>query len=150
MGGARSLSREVCQGIRVVLAEGTSASLTLSQRAKAALKFLQDDMSISSGSHFITSRPEEAIVRTWTFAGTRANRTFARNATGAGSKVKFDALSVQAPASLLESAPGTWITLTDDELAVFAETIKFSACLPRNLLAETVTARAFEVAKKSA
>ena len=148
MGGARSLSREVCQGIRVVLAEGTFASLTLSQRAKAALKFLQDDMSISSGSHFITSRPEEAIVRTWTFAGTRANRTFARNATGAGSKVKFDALSVQAPASLLESAPGTWIALTDDELAVFAETIKFSACLPRNLLAETVVARAFEVDKR--
>ena len=148
MGGARSLSREVCQGIRVVLAEGTFASLTLSQRAKAALKFLQDDMSISSGSHFITSRPEEAIVRTWTFAGTRANRTFARNATGAGSKVKFDALSVQAPASLLESAPGTWMTLTDDELAVFAETIKFSVCLPRNLLAETVVARAFEVDKR--
>ena len=148
MGGARSLSREVCQGIRVVLAEGTFASLTLSQRAKAALKFLQDDMSISSGSHFLTSRPEEAIVRTWTFAGTRANRTFARNATGAGSKVKFDALSVQAPASLLESAPGTWMTLTDDELAVFAETIKFSVCLPRNLLAETVVARAFEVDKR--
>ena len=148
MGGARSLSREVCQGIRVVLAEGTFASLTLSQRAKAALKFLQDDMSISSGSHFLASRPEEAIVRTWTFAGTRANRTFARNATGAGSKVKFDALSVQAPASLLESAPGTWMTLTDDELAVFAETIKFSVCLPRNLLAETVVARAFEVDKR--
>ena len=150
MGGARSLSREVCQGIRAVLAEGASSSVTLSQRAKAALKFLQDDMSISSGTHFIASRPDESTVRTWTFAGTRANRTFARNAAGVGSKVKFDALSVQAPASLLESAPGTWITLTDDELAVFAETIKFSSCLPKSLLAETVVARAFEVDKRGA
>ena len=107
-------------------------------------------MSISSGTHFIASRPDESTVRTWTFAGTRANRTFARNAAGVGSKVKFDALSVQAPASLLESAPGTWITLTDDELAVFAETIKFSSYLPKSLLAETVVARAFEVDKRGA
>ena len=148
MGGARSLSREVCQGIRAVLADGAPTSVTLSQRAKAALRFLQDDMSISPGSHFIASRPDEATVRTWTFAGTRANRTFARNAAGAGSKVRFDALSVQAPEALLESAIGTKIPLTDNELAVFAETIKFSSCLPRTLLEETVTARAFEVVKK--
>lgn len=146
MGGARSLSREVCKGIRTMLAEGAPTLITLSQRAKAALQFIQDDMCISSGSHFIASRPEEATVRTWTFAGTRANRTFARNAAGAGSKVKFDALSVQAPASMLEPEPNALLALTDDELSVFAETIKFSSCLPRNLLAETVLARAFEVA----
>lgn len=146
MGGARSLSREVCQGIRTVLAEGASTSVTLSQRAKAALQFLRDDMSISPGTHFIASRPDDATVRTWTFAGTRANRTFARNAAGTGTKVKFDALSVQAPASLLAPAKGTRLELTDDELSVFEETIKFSSCLPRSLLGETVVARAFEIA----
>ena len=146
MGGARSLSREVCQGIRTVLAEGAPDLVALSQRAKTALQFLRDDMSISPGMHFIASRPDEATVRTWTFAGTRANRTFARNAAGAGSKVKFDALSVQAPASLLVPAQGERLELTDDELSVFAETIKFSSCLPRSLLAETVVARAFEIA----
>lgn len=145
MGGARSLSREVCQGIRTVLAEGAPDLVTLSQRAKAALQFLRDDMSISSGTHFIASRPAEALVRTWTFAGTRANRTYARNAAGTGNKVKFDALSVQAPASLLAQALGARFELTDDELSVIAEAIKFSSCLPRNLLAETVVARAFEV-----
>jgi len=146
MGGARSLSREVCQGIRTVLAEGAPDLVALSQRAKTALQFLRDDMSISPGTHFIASRPGEATVRTWTFAGTRANRTFARNAAGAGSKVKFDALSVQAPASLLAPAQGALLELTDDELIMFAETVKFSSCLPRSLLAETVVARAFEIA----
>ena len=146
MGGARSLSREVCQGIRTVLVEGAPASVAISQRAKTTLQFLRDDMSISPGTHFIASRPDEATVRTWTFAGTRANRTFARNAAGAGSKVKFDALSVQAPASLLVSAQGERLELTDDELSVFAETIKFSSCLPRSLLTETVVVRAFEIA----
>jgi len=146
MGGARSLSREVCQGIRTVLAEGAPALVTLSQRAKTALQFLRDDMSISPGTHFIASRPDEATVRTWTFAGTRANRTFARTAAGTGTKVKFDALSVQAPASLLTPEHGTRLELTDEELGVFEETIKFSSCLPRNLLAETVVARAFEIA----
>ena len=107
-------------------------------------------MSISPGSHFIASRPDEATVRTWTFAGTRADRTFARNAAGVGSKVKVDALSFQAPASLLESARGTAIMLTDDELAAFAETIKFSSCLPRSLITETIVSRAFEVVKKGA
>lgn len=145
MGGARSLSREVCEGIRTVLAHGAPDLVTLSQRAKTALQFLRDDLGISPGTHFISTRPDEAIVRTWTFAGTCANRTMARNASVAGAKVKFDALSVQAPASTLDQWPGQTIELTDDELSSFAESIKFSTCLPRHLLIETVIAREFEI-----
>ena len=48
--------------------------------------------------------------------------------------------------SLLAPAQGVRLELTEDELSVFAETIKFSSCLPRSLLAETVVARAFEIA----
>jgi ATP-dependent Lhr-like helicase len=144
MGSARSLSEEVCQGIRAVLAEGAPASVTLSQRAKIALQFLRDDLSISPGSHFISTRADDTVVRTWTFAGTRKNRTLARNASTAASKVRFDALSIQAPLALLEPAAGPMPGLTDDELSTFADAIKFSACLPRALLAETVTARSFD------
>jgi ATP-dependent Lhr-like helicase len=146
MGGARSLSREACQGIRTVLAQGAPALVTLSQRAKAALQFLRDDMSISTGTHFIASRQDDGAVRTWTFAGTRANRTWARNAAGTGSKVKFDALSVHAPSSMLTPVLSTRFELSDDELGAFAESIKFSSCLPRSLLAETIGAREFEIA----
>jgi ATP-dependent helicase Lhr and Lhr-like helicase len=141
MGGARSLSREICQGIRTVLADGPPSLVTLSQRARAQLQFLRDDLCISPGMHFVVSKSDDGPVRTWTFAGTRANRALARQAAGAGSKVKFDALSIQAPAARLATDA---IVLTDDELAVFAEAIKFSDCLPRGLLAETVVARAFE------
>lgn len=147
MGGARSLSGDVCQGIRAVLAEGAPASVTLSQRAKVALKFLRDDLSISPGTHFISSRADDSTVRTWTFAGTRRNRTLARNASTLASKVKFDALSVQAPLALLEPASGSLVDLTDDELGTFAEGIKFAVCLPRTLLAETVKARSFDTAE---
>lgn len=150
MGGARSLSREVCQGIRIVLAGAPPVAVSLSQRARVALQFLRDDLCISTGANFIVSRPEDATVRTWTFAGTRANRTYARHATVGVNKVKFDALSVQAPASMLTAADGHAVVLTDDELAVFAETMKFSGCLPRHLLSETVVARAFEVPEHDA
>ena len=147
MGGARSLSREVCQGIRAVLAEGAPTLVTLSQRSKLALQLLRDDLSISPGTHFISSRADDSIIRTWTFAGTRKNRTLARNASTSASKVKFDALSVQAPLAQLEPASGSVLDLTEDELGSFAEAIKFSACLPRTLLAETVKARSFDTAE---
>lgn len=144
MGGARSLSREVCQGIRTVLAVGAPGLVTLSKRAKPALEFLRDELSISPGEHYIVARPDDAHVRTWTFAGTRANRALARIASVGRDKVKFDALSVLAPLSY--SAPGSWerIELSDDELHAFAESVKFSACLPRSLLEQTVVARSFE------
>jgi ATP-dependent Lhr-like helicase len=149
MGGERSLSSDVCQGIRQVLAGGSQDLVTLSQRAKVAIDFLRDDMSISSGTHFISATSSEATVRTWTFAGTRANRTFARNASRDGSRVKFDPLSVQATASLFDDPASQNVPLSDHELAVFAEAMKFSACLPRALLEESVVARAFERKKKA-
>jgi ATP-dependent Lhr-like helicase len=144
MGGARSLSGDICQGIRAVLAQGAPDRVTLSQRAKAALEFLREDLCISPGTHFITSSRGDGTVRTWTFAGTRANRSLARAATAAGDKVRFDALSVHCPISLLSPAPAARLDLTDEELGTLAKGIKFSSCLPRSLLAETVTARAFE------
>jgi ATP-dependent helicase Lhr and Lhr-like helicase len=145
MGGSRSLSRDVCQGIRTVLAQGAPDLVTLSQRAKAALQFIGDELGISQGTHFVSTRTDDANVRTWTFAGTRANRTLARNTSAGGKKVKFDALSVQAPASMLDQRSDQVIELTDDELSSFAESIKFSTCLPRHLLIDTVIARAFEI-----
>lgn len=145
MGGARSLGRDVCQGIRSVLANGTSPTITLSRRAQAALQMLTDEISMSSGTHFVTSHPEAMPVQTWTFAGTRANRTLARLASVDGAKVRFDALSVQAPVAALPAALPESLALTDDELAVFRDSIKFVDCLPQQLLARTILARNFEV-----
>lgn len=146
IGGARSLGHEVCQGIRSVLADGASPTVTLSRRAQAALQALTDEIPVSSGARFVISRSDDAPTRTWTFAGTRANRTLARQASIGTTKVRFDGLSVQAPVAPLPDSPLGHIDLTDDEIAAFQESIKFAECVPRQLLSRTVVARSFETA----
>ncbi len=144
MGGARSLSHEVCQAIRTVLTIGVPPIVTLSQRARTALRGLSDELPISLGTHCVVARSDGASTRTWTFAGTRANRTLARQASVGGRKVRFDAMSVQAPAALMIGMPSGSLTLTDAEITTFAESIKFAACVPRELLAHTIITRNFE------
>ena len=146
MGSARSLGREVCQGIRNVLATGAPANVTLSKRASAALRAMSDELPISAGTHVGSVRSDAASIRTWTFAGTRANRTWARQASVGDQRVRFDAISVQAPASQLTDVTPQNLTLTDAEMATFAESIKFAECVPMGLLTRTVVARNFEVA----
>ena len=144
MGGARSLGHDVCQAIRTVLATGAPPIVTLSLRAKDALRALADELPISMGASFLVARSEATSTRTWTFAGTRANRTSAHQASTGGQKVRFDALSIHAPPSLLISAAQGQMTLNDEEIATFAESIKFAECLPRQLLTRTMVARSFE------
>lgn len=144
MGGARSLGRELCQGIRAVLANGASPSVTLSRRAQAALQALSDEIPVSSGTHFVGSRADGAPARTWTFSGTRANRTLARQASTGAARVRFDALSVQAPLAALPATLPERIDLSGDELEVYQESIKFADCVPRRLLSRMIVARDFE------
>jgi ATP-dependent Lhr-like helicase len=146
MGGARSLSREVCQGIRAALVEGPTSAMHLSLRGKNELAALQEELDLSLDADFM-SRTEGSQMRTWTFAGTKLNRTYARAAAGAGTRIKFDALSVQAPAAALIPLEGgdTTVQLTDEELATFAEGVKFSSCVSESLLRKTITARMFAV-----
>lgn len=146
MGGARSLSREVCQGIRVALIHGVSPAVHLSLRGKSELAALQEELALSPDADFM-SRAEGNQVRSWTFAGTKQNRTYARTASSAGKRVKFDALSVQAPAASLLSQNGgeADVKLTADEVELLAEGIKFSACVPAKLLGRAIAARLFVV-----
>jgi ATP-dependent Lhr-like helicase len=100
---------------------------------------------MSSGTSFVMSRTDGAPAQTWTFAGTRANRTLARQASIGTAKVRFDAFSVQAPVAALPATLPERIDLTGDELAAFHESIKFADCVPRQLLSRTIVARNFEV-----
>ena len=99
---------------------------------------------MSSGTNFVMSRSDGAPAQTWTFAGTRANRTLARQASTGAAKIRFDALSVQSPVAALATTLPERIDLTGDELAAFREAIKFSDCVPRELLSRTIVARNFE------
>lgn len=140
-GSARSLGPDVCGGIRFVLATGAPTSVTISLRSKANLLALREQFSITEGQHFTISRVEGSADRTWTFAGTRGNRTLARQASIGRDKVRFDALSVQAAVS--QHSSEHFESLTEVELAQFAEAIKFAACVPSALLERTVLARNF-------
>lgn len=144
MGGARSLSREVCEGIRAALIEGAAPVVHLSQRGKIELAALTEELALDPDATFM-SRMDGTLMRTWTFAGTKANRTYARTAAKAGPRVKFDALSVQAPAAALipEGDGDVAVQLTANELATFAEGIKFAACVPADLLSRTIVKRMF-------
>jgi hypothetical protein len=53
-------------------------------------------------------------------------------------------MSVQAPAALTTDMPSGSVMLTDAEIATFAESIKFAACVPGELLVRTIVARNFE------
>lgn len=144
-GGARSVGREVCQGIRSVLVAGATTNMTLSQRARTRLQELADELPVSSGTHFVTARSAAPSARTWTFGGTRANRTLARQSSLGDERIRFDALSVQAPASRLAGGSSESLVLTEPELATFAESIKFAECVPRDLLIRTIISRNFEM-----
>lgn len=90
-------------------------------------------------------RSDAGLVRTWTFAGTKANRTMSHHASVGGQKVRFDALSVQAPAATLTDKPQAPLTLTDAEIRPFAESVKFFECVPTDLLKRTIVARNFDI-----
>lgn len=142
MGGARSLSRDICQAIRTVVVTGeTPARVAVSRRARTELNQLAEELSISSNANL--SATNELRPKTWTFAGTRANRTLARQASTGGQRVRFDALSVQAPASLLRASES--LDLTAEEIALFSEAIKFAECVPAALLVRSILARSFEL-----
>jgi len=145
MGGSRSLSREVCQGMRSALAQGPAQIVHLSQRAKIELVAMAEEFPVSDQADF-TSQVDGTHMRTLTFAGTKANRTYARIAANGGQKVKFDAISVQAPTASLTQGYGSVASaqLTPTEVATFAEGIKFAPCVPDGLLTETVQTRFFE------
>lgn len=144
MGGARSLSREVCQGIRDALVEGPSPAVHLSLRGKIELATLMEEMAVSTEANFMT-KLGDSPTRTWTFAGTKVNRTYARTVADGGKYVKFDALSVQAPADTLCTDRHKGITqeLTTKEQTAFSAEIKFAPCVPPKLLCRTILARNF-------
>ena len=122
---------------------GAPSLVTLSQRARIRLRELTEALPVSVGSNFFVVRSDSAPVRTWTFAGTRANRTLAHHASFGGQKVRFDAMSVYAPPSLLTNIEKPTLTLTDAEIALIAESIKFAKCVPQNLLTRTISTRFF-------
>lgn len=145
MGGARSLGRAVCEGIRTVLVRGRVHDIvTLSLRARSELAALSEELPLSAEADFFVARGDGPTIRTWTFAGTKANRTWARQASTESSKVRFDAFSIQGPTLLPKTIAAEATDLSETEVGTFAEAIKFAVCVPKALLVRMICARNFE------
>lgn len=143
MGGARSLGRDVCQAIRWVLANQAPANVTLSRRAKDALFQLKEELPVAMDGHFLVTESGTKSDRLWSFAGTVQNRTWAQMGASGGKKLKFDALGIDAPASIIHEATQKPLVLTDADVSAFIESIKFANCLPATLLKKMVERRYF-------
>jgi ATP-dependent Lhr-like helicase len=145
IGGARSIGRDVCQAIKSVLTLGAPSIVLLSQRAKTTLRELVEELPISLEASFMMTKSDVAPQKTWTFCGTRANRTWAYLASIGRQKIRFDAMSIQTPISKLNIPQKIVLRLTEADISEFAESIKFAECVPRSLLEKSIISRNYEI-----
>jgi ATP-dependent Lhr-like helicase len=145
LGGARSLSHDICQAIKSVLAGNPIDNVTLSKRSKDALHWLKEELPVNLNADFLTTETALKPSRTWTFSGTKHNRTVAMNASSGGPKIKFDALSVHAPINVISEAYGKDLHLSDEDFFAISEGIKFADCVRKELKKRMVTSRYFSL-----
>jgi ATP-dependent Lhr-like helicase len=143
LGGARSLSHDICQAIKSVLAGNPIDNVTLSKRSKDALHWLKEELPVNLNADFLTTETALKPSRTWTFSGTKHNRTVAMNASSGGPKIKFDALSVHAPINVISEAYGKDLHLSDEDFFAISEGIKFADCVHKELKKRMVITRYF-------
>ena len=117
--------------------------VTLSRRAKDALFQLKEELPVAMDGHFLVTESGTKSDRLWSFAGTVQNRTWAQMGASGGKKLKFDALGIDAPASIIHEATQKPLVLTDADVSAFIESIKFANCLPATLLKKMVERRYF-------
>ena len=148
-GTGRTLSREIAQGILRALREGTQGPTVISKRASLQIEqILEEVPDTGSVGTLAVTRSESGGARLWTFGGTRANRTIAKQIQSLVEVRRIDAIGVdlknpidpsQLNAGVLEAA----IQYSSDEIKDLAKSIKFSECLPTSLLVEIIRKRQF-------
>lgn len=150
-GAPRVLSRSLAQAIKLALRlepeNGQSGAARLSQRAQAKLALLRDAIPAGSDAPFVLSKNTDGSARLWTFAGDKANRCIARNIPAwiAVKRIQGLALDLEQMPDLQNlTGPMQAGKLGELELAELAQGIKFAACLPADLVAETIHLRQFE------
>jgi hypothetical protein len=95
---------------------------------------------------------QPGAVRLWSFGGTRANRTIAKQINGLTEVKRIDALGLDLRWSIDTSEVNFELAIKDiafsaDEVTDFAKAVKFSDCLPEDLLLEIIQMRQFEPAR---
>ena len=143
------LSFDLCRAIRRVLDEGT-LEVRLSRRARTKLDEIRGSFSWVDAAGTVIVRDTTGASRWWTFAGLRANTTLG-NVIGTlrlpttrednlsirlRDGVGVEELRRRLDAATVEATQGA-LPVTDEAV----DSLKFSACLPRELAARTLRVR---------
>lgn len=143
------LSFDLCRAIRRVLDEGT-LEVRLSRRARTKLDEICGSFSWVDAAGTVIVRDTAGASRWWTFAGLRANTTLG-NVIGTlrlpttrednlsirlRDGVGVEELRRRLDAATVEATQGA-LPVTDEAV----DSLKFSACLPRELAARTLRVR---------
>lgn len=151
-GSGRTLSREIAQGILRALRQGTGEHTVISKRARIEIdQIIEDVPDAGNNGALSATRTDSGVSRLWTFAGTRANRTLAKQIQSLVEVRRIDAIGLDLktpidPSELSDELLTTEIQFSSDEVEDLAKPIKFSECLPASLLVQIVRMRQFESA----
>ena len=144
IGATKTISEPVAQAIRAVLREGVAAVVTLSNRAKARLHELQDEMPTAIHPPAVRQQ-SPARFQVWTYAGTRRNRTLLAALKDAGA-LRANELYIDfrhAPALPVDLNMSVPEQLPRKEWEPFASTLKFAEMTDEALLKAEIMERVF-------
>jgi ATP-dependent Lhr-like helicase len=150
-GSGRTLSREIAQGMFRALRQSTNEHAIISKRARSQLDQVIEGLPDTglNPSMAVTST-DGGGARLWTFAGTRANRSIAKQIQTLTEVRRIDAvgLDLKTPIDLgavNSDLLGKELLFSAEEITDLAKPIKFGECLPTSLLIQIVRMRQFEI-----
>lgn len=149
-GSGRALSRAIAQAIGRALQEGAGEHTVLSKRAQDEIaRLAQIIPTMNKNQNAVLDKTDVRAVRLWTFGGTRANRTLAKQLAPLTDIRRIDALGLDVcnmfDKALINVKLGVDdLSFTADEIAEWSKPIKFAECLPRIQLLAIIRARQFE------
>lgn len=149
-GSGRTLSREIAQGIIRALREGVGKHAVISKRAQLEIEQVKEHIPDACGTSVLSiTKNESGGVRLWTFGGTRANRTIAKQIQFLAEVRRIDALGLdlKTPIDSNELNSDFFVAdiqFSEDEIKERAKSIKFSDCLPAKLIIQIIRMRQFE------
>jgi len=151
-GSGRTLSRDIAQAIGRALREGAGEHTVLSKRAQGEIARLAETIpAMGDTTTAVLDMNEPRAVRLWTFGGTRANRTAAKQIESLTEVRRIDALGLDVRSAFDLAKVKVELGVADmsfsaDEINERAKPIKFSECLPTDLLIQIICSRQFEPA----
>ena len=149
IGSGRTLSREIAQGIFRALREGTGEHAVISKRARIEIDQVIEDLPDTDNNvSMAITRNNASGARLWTFGGTRANRSIAKQIQPLVEVRRVDAIGLDLktpidPRELSADLLATELQFSAEEIKDLSKPIKFSECLPGSLLLQIIRMRQF-------